>query len=167
MFNNMWRCSCVAAWLGLTIVLSSCGGSSPAPINGLSSLSPVTIAVTPQSMALATTAQQVFTATVSNTSMTSVTWMVNGIASGNSTFGTIDKTGTYTAPPYVPIPPNVTVTAVANADESKTASASVSISGPSAPGTVTISPQSANVFVGGTALFTATVNDANPSVNWL
>lgn len=167
MFNNMWRCSCIAAWSALVLVLASCGGASPATINGLGSLSAVAVTVSPQSMAMTTGAQQAFTATVTNTSMTSVSWMVNGIAGGNSAFGTIDKTGTYTAPPYVPIPPNVTITAVSNADESKTANAAVSISGPSAPGTVTVSPQSANVVVGGSALFTATVNDANPAVSWL
>lgn len=167
MFNNIRRCSCIAACLALALILASCGGASPAAINGSGSLSAVTISVAPQSMAIPTGAQQVFTATVTNSSMTSVSWMVNGIAGGNSAFGTIDKTGTYTAPPYVPIPSNVTVTAVANADESKTASASVSISGPTAPGTVTISPKSANVVVGGTALFTASVNDANQSVSWL
>ncbi|MGD0179606.1 MAG: hypothetical protein ABSC15_07310 [Terriglobales bacterium] len=167
MLNNMWRCSCIATWLALVLILASCGGASPATIDGLGSLSAVTITVSPQSTAITTSAQQVFTATVTNSSMTSVSWMVNGIAGGNSTFGTIDKTGTYTAPPYVPIPSNVTVTAVSNADESKTANASVSISGPSAPGTVTISPKSANVAVGGTALFTASVNDANPAVTWL
>jgi hypothetical protein len=166
-FNNMWRCSCIAAWSALVLVLASCGGASPATINGLGSLSAVAVTVSPQSMAMTTGAQQAFTATVTNTSMTSVSWMVNGIAGGNSAFGTIDKTGTYTAPPYVPIPPNVTITAVSNADESKTANAAVSISGPSAPGTVTVSPQSANVVVGGSALFTATVNDSNPAVSWL
>src|SRR6202522_1178756 len=163
----MWRCSCVAAWLALVLILTSCGGVSPATIDGSSSLSAVAITVSPQSMAVSTGAQQAFTATVTNTSKTSVSWMVNGIAGGNSTFGTIDKTGNYTAPPYVPIPPNVTVTAVSNADESKTANAAVSISGQTAPGTVTITPKSANLVVGGTALFTASVNDANPAVTWL
>jgi hypothetical protein len=166
-FNNMRRCSCIATCLALVLILASCGGASPATINGLGSLSAVTISVAPQSMTIATGTQQIFTATVTNSSMTSVSWMVNGMAGGNSAFGTIDKTGTYTAPPYVPIPSNVTVTAVSNADESKTASASVSINGPSAPGTVTVSPKSANVVVGGTALFAATVNDANPAVTWL
>ena len=167
MLNNMWRCSCIAAGLALVLILASCGGASPAAIDGLNSLSGVTIAVSPQSMAIATGAQQVFTATVTNSSMTSVSWLVNGIAGGNSTFGTIDKTGTYTAPPYVPIPPNVTVTAVSNADESKTANAAVSINGQSVPGTVNISPKSASVYVGGDALFTATVTGANPAVTWL
>jgi hypothetical protein len=165
--NNLWRFSCITVWLALALVLTSCGGASPASINGLGSLSSVTIGISPESMAMATGAQQVFTATVSNTSMTSVTWMVNGIAGGNSTFGSIDKTGNYTAPPYVPIPPNITVTAVANADSTKSASAAVTVSGQTAPGTVTLTPKSASVYVGGTALFTAAVNDANPAVFWL
>jgi hypothetical protein len=166
-FNNMWRFSWIALWLALTLVLAGCGGASPASFAGSGPLSPVTIALSPQSMAITTGAQQAFTATVTNSSMTSVSWLVNGIAGGNSAVGTIDKTGNYTAPPYVPIPASVTVTAVANADESKTASASVSISGQSAPGTVTLSPKSASIYVGGTALFTATVSGSNPAVSWL
>jgi hypothetical protein len=165
-FNNLWRGSCIAAWFALALVSASCGGAGSAPFDG-DSLSPVTIGVSPQSMTIATGTTQVFTATVDNTSMTSVSWMVNGIAGGDSSLGTIDKTGNYTAPPYVPIPPKVTITAVANADSSKTANASVSISGPSAPGSVTISPTSSSLYVGGIALFTVTVNDANKAVSWL
>jgi hypothetical protein len=155
----------VALLLTSLMVLSGCGGIGAAPVNG-SSLAAVSISISPQTAAVTTGGVQPFTANVSNTGMTSVTWLVNGIAGGNVSFGTIDKKGNYTAPSYVPIPPNVTVTAVANADETQFANASVSISGSSAPGTVTITPKSASLEVGGTALFTATVNDSNPAVTW-
>lgn len=39
-----------------------------------------------------------FAASVTGSSNTAVTWAVNGIAGGNSTVGTIDSTGLYTAP---------------------------------------------------------------------
>lgn len=149
----------------LILTLAGCGGTGAASVNG-DSLSAVTISISPQQAAIHTGATQAFTATVSNTTMTSVTWMVNGIAGGNSTFGTVDKTGNYTAPPYVPIPPNVTVTAVANADETKSANAVVSVSGPSVPGTVSLLPKTASVYVGGTTLFTAAVSGSNPEVTW-
>lgn len=150
---------------GLVLAFVGCGGVGAAPVNG-NSLSAVSISITPQSVNVNTGALQPFQANVSNSSITTVTWLVNGIPGGNSTLGTIDKNGNYTAPPYVPIPPTVNVSAVANADESKSASASVSISGPSVPGTVTISPKSASVYVGGNALFTATVSGPNPDVIW-
>jgi hypothetical protein len=149
----------------LMFALSSCGGVGAASINA-DSLSPVAVSVSPASAAMKTGTTQAFTATVSNSNMTSVTWLVNGIAGGNSAVGTVNKTGSYTAPPFVPIPSTVTITAVANADETKSANAMVSISGPSVPGTTTIAPKSATVYVGGTALFTATVAGANPAVTW-
>ena len=149
----------------LTLTLVGCAAVGAAPVNG-SSLSAVSISITPQSANLKTGALQAFTANVSNSSTTTVTWLVNGIAGGNSTLGTVDKNGNYTAPQYVPIPPNVTVTAVSNADESKFASASVSISGLSFPGAVSLSPKSASIYVGGNALFTATVTGPNPAVIW-
>lgn len=147
------------------LTLAGCGGAGPASVNG-DSLSAVTITISPQNVALHTGTVETFTANVSNTTMTSVTWLVNGIAGGNSSLGTVDKSGNYTAPPYVPVPPNVTVTAVANADESKFANASVSLTGPSIPGAVSISPESATVYVGDSTGFTATVNDPNPAVTW-
>ena len=41
---------------------------------------------------------QTFTATVTNTPNTAVTWDVNGVAGGNSTVGTISAAGVYSAP---------------------------------------------------------------------
>jgi hypothetical protein len=121
-------------------------------------------------MTVTTGTTQPFTATVSNTSEMGVGWLVNGFPggidpiSGSSPFGTIDKNGNYTAPPFIPTPPNVTVTAVANADNSATANAAVSINGTASP--VSISPTSASLSVGGIALFTGTAGPGQ-AVNWL
>ena len=41
----------------------------------------------------------------------SLIWRVNGIVGGNSTVGTIDSNGLYTAPAAVPVPPTVTIRA--------------------------------------------------------
>jgi len=159
----------VAVSLGVMLALVSCGGVGSAPING-GSLARVAVSVTPQSMTVTTGTTQTFTATVINTSQTTVGWLVNGFPGGvspldgSTPFGTIDKNGNFTAPPFIPTPSTVTVTAVATADNSATANASVSINGTPSP--VTISPTSASVQVGGSALFTGTAGPGQ-SANWL
>lgn len=81
---------------------------------------------------LAAQASQQFSATVAGTSNSAVTWMVNGVAGGNTTVGTITAAGLYTAPSAAT---SVTVSAVSQADGSKSASASVSVLAPHRIGT--------------------------------
>ena len=69
------------------------------------SLSPAASNVRPGDPALQ------FTATVSGTSSTAVTWSVNGIAGGNTSLGVISTSGQYTAPVSVPSSNVVTVQA--------------------------------------------------------
>jgi arylsulfate sulfotransferase len=52
-----------------------------------------------------------FTANVNASGQQSVQWLVNGVAGGASATGTIDSTGTYTAPASIPLSENVTITA--------------------------------------------------------
>jgi len=87
----------------------------------------ITIAVTPPSPSVAVNATQQFTATVTGTTNTSVTWQVNNVAGGNSTVGTISASGLYTAPTAVPSPATVTIKAVSAADATKTATATATI----------------------------------------
>ncbi len=68
-----------------------------------------------------------FTATVDGAASNAVNWLVNGIAGGNTTVGTISSTGVYTPPATVPAAGSVTITAVAQADASSSASAQVTI----------------------------------------
>jgi hypothetical protein len=169
MFKNPGLALVVAGWLSIMLILVGCGGVGAAPIS-VGSLAGVAVSVSPQSMTIDTGTTQPFTASVSNSSETSVGWLVNGFpgginpSDGSSPFGTIDKDGNYTAPPFIPVPPNVTVTAVASADNSATANASVSIKGTRSP--VSISPTSASVQVGDIILFTGTAGAGQP-VNWL
>jgi serine protease len=88
------------------------------------------ITVSPTSGSVQTGATQTFTASVTGTSNTAVTWQVNGVAGGNSTTGTISTTGVYTAPANVPSAPTVTVTAISAADTAVTASSSVTVTAP-------------------------------------
>ena len=144
----------------LALGLASCGGGGggnhpPPPVS-------VTISPTTASVEINNTAQ--FTATVRNTSNTAVNWLVNDVAGGNTTVGTISASGLYTAPAAVPNPNSVTVKAVSQADTSKSASATVTIT---LIITISIAPTAVTLPAGATQQFTATVeNTTNTSVTW-
>ncbi len=107
--------------------------SSPPPIPGQSG----TVSISPQYVALAPGQSFQFTATVTGGGQTE--WLVNGTAGGNSTTGTVDASGRYTAPATVSESENVTVTvALAGSPQRNYASAVVAIIQPgqvACPGT--------------------------------
>ena len=101
----------------------------------------VTVTISPAIATLATLATQPFTATVSGTTNTAVSWQVNGVVGGNSSVGLISTTipGTsnealYLGASSVPSPASVSVTAVSQADPTKSASATVTLQVPSRSG---------------------------------
>ncbi len=101
------RKAILAALASLVVLtMSACGGGGtpPPPNNPVVTVSPATANVQEGS-------QQQFTATVTNTSDTTVTWQVNGVTGGNATVGTIGTAGLYTAPAAIPSPASVTITA--------------------------------------------------------
>jgi hypothetical protein len=126
----------------------------------------IVVSVVPASASVSTGAAQVFTATVTGTGSPSagVTWSVNGIAGGNSTFGTIVSnsaaSAVYTAPAAPPTPAVVTVTATSVADTSKSANASVTVV---CSGANSMSPATANVALSATQNFTASFCPASTS----
>ena len=110
----------------------------------------------PQPFGVSTTQQ--FTATVTGTTNTAVTWSVDGITGGNTTVGTISTSGLYTAPTTATAH---TVTATSVADSTKSASAAVTVI------SLTISPQSTSVTPFGTRQFTAAVQGTSDNgVTW-
>ena len=125
---------------------------------------PVSISISPTSAQVVAARTQQFTATVSNTSNTAVTWTVTGAGCSGATCGAVSSSGLYTAPSTVPSPAQVTVTATSVADPTKSAAATVTILPPVA---VSISPTSAQVVATKTQQFTATVkNTTNTAVTW-
>lgn len=135
------RMSRLVLIVGLAGLLIACGSSSTTTSQSTSTTPPpnVTVSISPASAALAAGQSQAtqFTATVSGTTNTAVTWSVNTVAGGNGTVGTISSTGLYAAPETLPATPSsqvVTVTATSMADSTKSASASVVLV---TPGTVT------------------------------
>jgi hypothetical protein len=120
-------------------------------------LSAVSVSLTPAGpISLAVGAQQQFSATVTGSSNTGVTWTASA--------GTIDSTGLYTAPATVTTAPqNVTVTATSLADPGMAASVSVSVHI-----VVTLNGSATDTIgVGANRQFTASVTgNSNQSVNW-
>jgi hypothetical protein len=126
--------------------------------------SDITVSVSPATISLVTGTHQLFTAVVTGTTITGVTWSVSGSGCSGAACGTVTTTGIYTAPATVPAPPQVTVTATSVADPTKFGTASVTIL---PPVVVTISPTSAHVEAGEQQQFTATVTGTtNHAVTW-
>src|SRR5579872_2043014 len=111
----------------------------------------IAVSVTPSSASVRAGATQTFTATVSGSSNTSVSWQVNAVAGGSASVGTINSSGVYTAPASVPSNNIVTVTAVSAASASTTGSSSVTLLNP-IPTLTSIAPASVS-----TGSFTLTV----------
>jgi len=109
--------------------------------------------VSPTSATIQTGGQQQFSASVSGTTNTAVSWTTSG--------GTVSTSGLYTAPSSGG---TYTVTATSAADTSKSASATVTVSQSIA---VSLSPTSASLQAGGQQQFTAYVSGtSNTAVNW-
>ncbi len=117
---------------------------------------PVVINVTPKTATVTTNGTATFTAAVSYTTNTAVTWSV--VDAGG---GSITSAGVYTAPANAG---TYHVKATSAADSSKSATATVTVNNAV---NVTINPSSATIPVGGSATFTATVTGtSNTDVSW-
>src|SRR5262245_54944801 len=64
----------------------------------LSSIAAVTVTISPRRAPVTLRQKQQFTATVSGTTNTGITWLVDGVVGGSSTMGTISTSGLYTPP---------------------------------------------------------------------
>jgi uncharacterized protein (DUF1800 family) len=93
----------------------------------------------------------------SNTTAASSTvlWSVNGVAGGNSTVGTIDATGLYTAPTALPTSDTLQITAVSSTDATMTGKAAVDLENP-VPVLTSVSPTAIPI-----GAFTITANGSN------
>jgi hypothetical protein len=127
----------------------------------------VTITVSPASAQPFTGEQVHFTANVQNATSPAVTWQVNTMPNGNSTIGTIDPSGVYTAPSSAPTPPTVTIAAVLQSVSSKAGYASVNIMSPSSIKSLTVSPKLSSVTISQTLqLQVTTTGVTNNLVSW-
>jgi len=148
----------------VTVTAVSKADAAASGFMGLTITPPVTVSVAPSSVTLLpSTGTQAFTATVSNTANTAVTWEVNGAVGGTSSTGTISNTGLFTAPAQIPASGSVTVSAVSAAESTSIGTASVKI----AHAVVSIIPASVILLTGASQTFVASVsNTSNQTVSW-
>ena len=148
----------------VTVTVSSLADPTKSASASVTILPPVMVSISPTTVAVVAGKTQQFTGTVINTTNTAVTWSVSGNGCSGSVCGTVSSGGLYTAPGAVPNPAQVRVTATSLADPSKSASATVTVLAPVA---VTISPVAAEVVVGNTQQFAASVTGtSNTAVTW-
>ena len=122
-------------------------------------LKPVTVALTPSTTSLTASRTQQFTATVTGTANTGVTWSLSPVV------GTISSIGVYTAPASIAVAQNVTVKATSTADPTKSDSSTISLK-PTV--TVTLTPSTTSLTASQTQQYTATVGGtSNGGVTWL
>jgi hypothetical protein len=145
-------CCAFALMLGLVGCGSSHSSPSPTPT--------VTVTLNETSVNVAAGATSQFTATVTGSTNTAVTWSVDGVSGGSSATGTINASGLYTAPSVAGAH---TVIATSVADTSASAKATVTV----VLQALVLSPSSAVLVAAGTQQFSATLpGTSNPSVTW-
>ena len=120
---------------------NSTGGTSPQ----------ITVLVSgPSATRLNGTAQ--FSATVSGTTNTVVSWQVNGVAGGSAASGTISAAGLYTAPAALPSSDSATISAVSVANATASGSVAEALQNP-----VPVETTATAVQIGSTLTYTVTV----------
>ena len=121
---------------------SSTNNTASVSLSGTGTAQGVAVAVTPTAVSITTGATQQFTASVTGTSNTAVTWRASGTGCSVAACGTISSSGLYAAPAVAPSPASVTITASSVADTTKSTSAAVTIA-PPAGTTYYLAPASA------------------------
>jgi uncharacterized protein YjdB len=143
----------------VAISLGDPSRSSSAVITVQALNTPVAVSLSPASPRLPVAGTLRFTATVTGTANTAVSWSVTEAGGG-----TLDATGLYTAPTT---PGTYHVVATSVADPGKKATAPVTVEPELAPVSVSITPASAEVYTEATQAFTAAVTGAaDTAVSW-
>lgn len=111
------------------LTISSSASANGTAVIGLTGTgaAAVAVAVTPTSASISPGGTQQFSASVTGTSNTAVTWMVTGTGCSGAACGTISSNGLYTAPATVPSPAAVTITATSVLVPAQSASSTVTI----------------------------------------
>ena len=129
----------------------------------------ISVSVSPQTMPVELGASRPFTATVNSAGNPnrSVTWVISGSGCTGAACGTVDSSGTYTAPQIFISPPSVSLTAISVADPSKSGTGTITVT--SLFSLAVVGPSS--VTTGNTATYAATLTPAagsNPSrvISW-
>ena len=136
------------------MVLASCSGGAAGTVEGRAALATVDVVVTPADLLVAAGATATFTASVTGSADTTVTWSIpEGAAAGS-----IDRSGAYVAPR---IAGTYHVVATSNADPSRTgmATVTVAVDPPSTSvAAVTIAPTAIVLSTGARQAFACTIS---------
>ncbi|MDX1984708.1 MAG: DUF1800 family protein [Bryobacteraceae bacterium] len=148
-----------AGRFSILVRLPAPGGvtSGPVTVTVTAPSTPVQVTVNPATVSLQAGRTQSFSAAVTGTTNTAVTWSVNGVNGGNARTGTITAAGLYTAPAAVPSPATVTVRATSQQSATASGSAAVTIAPAptsAAPAISSLSPASVTTGLA----FTLTIN---------
>ena len=127
-----------AALVLMAVMQFGCGGTIPTKTGNPVGSAGVSVVVSPSVASVRLGATQSFSIAVSGTTNQAVTWEVNGVAGGNGTIGTINSSGSYSAPGVLPSPNTITVEAVG---VGATGTSSVTILNPT-PAISAVSPTS-------------------------
>jgi hypothetical protein len=133
-----------ATLLFISFSLAACGSASSSDNTQPPPPPSISVAVSPSTANVRVGNSASFSATVSGTTNTAVSWSVNDTPGGSSLLGTIDSSGKYTAPATLPSPNILTVKATSSADTSKSSTSSVTLMNPT-PVLTGISPASTNL----------------------
>ncbi len=148
----------------VTVTATSAADTSKAASATVTILPPLEVSISPSNVQVVMGEHQQFTATVTGSQKTTVSWSVTGSGCSGSACGTISPAGLYSAPAAIPTPAQVTVTATSDADTTKSASATVTII---PPVNITITPASAVMAVSSQQQFEAIVKGStNTAVDW-
>lgn len=148
----------------VSIQATASADASKIAIAKMSLIPVVTVSLTPATVSLVAGGSQQFTATVTGSTNSAVSWSLSCTHTGNC--GTISIGGAYMAPAALTTQDTVTVSATAVADSTKSATATVNLTIVPVV-TVSLSPATGTLGIGGTQQFTATVAGAvNTAVTW-
>jgi hypothetical protein len=111
----------------IAFVAVSCGGggsssnsTTTTPASAPATAQAISVTVSPLITQVAPGGTQQFTAIVTGTANTAVTWSIGGVQGGTPSMGIISASGLYTAPTTIPVPSNVNIVAASVADPTKT-----------------------------------------------
>ena len=154
--NGVYQAPGIIPSLQTVTITATSAADSTKSASATVALQPIGVTVGPTSASLVSGQSATFTASVTGTGNTGVTWSLNPAV------GTVVN-GVYTAPVAINNSQTVTITATSVVDSSKTASATVALQ----PIAVTVGPASATLGAGQSASFTASVTGtSNTGVTW-
>jgi hypothetical protein len=154
------------------LILTDIAPNSPQKVSLTGTGVAPTLTLSPASASIVLGGTQLFTATISNATNTSLRWYVNGFLNGNTAQGTLNGcttsaplTCTYKAPPVdVPSPNPAVIEVVSVEDPSVSKAADVTVTDSIA---VTLSPPAATLDLGDTQVFTATITGTtSTTLDW-